>query len=64
MSNLKSLKSGAYTGSAVCGNPYSGDMGKGIGYDLYEAYSTTEAIVGGVCVVVDGATETGVKVVP
>lgn len=31
------LGDGAFTGSAAQGNPYKGDLGKGVAYDLYEA---------------------------
>ncbi|MFA5412444.1 MAG: class I SAM-dependent methyltransferase [Candidatus Micrarchaeia archaeon] len=31
------LGNGAFTGSAAQGNPYKGDLGKGVAYDLYEA---------------------------
>src|SRR3989338_8522884 len=31
------LKSGAFTGDASKGNPYEGDLRKGVDYDLYEA---------------------------
>jgi len=34
------LGSGAFTGDANGGNPYSGDRGKGIDYDTYESEST------------------------
>jgi len=34
------LKSGAFTGSKDTGNPYEGDLGKGIAYDSYEAKSS------------------------
>lgn len=33
----KGLKSNAFTGGRDAGNPYDGDLGKGIAYDIYEA---------------------------
>lgn len=34
---MSGLKTGAYTGSAKEGNPYTGDMDKGMAYDAYES---------------------------
>src|SRR3989338_7567245 len=34
---MSNLKSGAFTGEKNAGNPYSGDLDKGIAYDTYEA---------------------------
>ncbi len=34
---MANLNSGAFTGDKSAGNPYSGDLGKGIAYDTYEA---------------------------